>query len=394
MDIFESIGVPLTTRYSLQRTQAGARRPGPWVQRVTYSSPPGGNVSRDAALDVCSLGAATPFTFERGSRHLESAREASRIFMNATVKLPAAAPGWTGGQASWPVYGAIAAVVVLWASAFVAIRAALRGYSPAGLAALRFVVASSLMAIRGAGFGIRVPDRRDWSRVVATGIVGFAIYPVLVNLGEARVSAGMASFVVNTVPVFTAIMAAIVLREDVRRRGWLGLMVSLAGAALLAFGTTVKIAFEPAVIVLVAAAVVQALYFILQKPLVSRYGAICVTSWALWSGTVCLLPFLPEAFRSVAGASTAATLAAVYLGVLPTVVGYAAWAFVTARMPVARATTCLYFVPLAATLIGWLALGERPMPLGVLGGLIAVGGVAIANLETSSGSIAPRSTRG
>jgi drug/metabolite transporter (DMT)-like permease len=74
---------------------------------------------------------------------------------------------------------------------------------------------------------------------------------------------------------------------------------------------------------------------------------------------------------------------------VPTVVGYAVWAFVLSRFPVARATTSLYFVPLAATLIGWLVLGERPTPLGILGGLIAIGGVAIANRRSS-----PRLTPG
>jgi drug/metabolite transporter (DMT)-like permease len=46
---------------------------------------------------------------------------------------------------------------------------------------------------------------------------------------------------------------------------------------------------------------------------------------------------------------------------------------------VGRATLALYFVPVVATLLGWLLLGERPTLLATLGGLVVIGGVALAN---------------
>jgi drug/metabolite transporter (DMT)-like permease len=69
---------------------------------------------------------------------------------------------------------------------------------------------------------------------------------------------------------------------------------------------------------------------------------------------------------------------------LPTFIGYAVWGWVVSKMPVGRATTFLYFVPVAATLIGWLILQERPTFLGLLGGMIAISGVALVNLRARS----------
>ncbi|HEY6251555.1 MAG TPA: DMT family transporter, partial [Candidatus Angelobacter sp.] len=228
---------------------------------------------------------------------------------------------------------------------------------------------------------VHVPDRRDWPRVVLCGVLGFAIYALLVNYGEMHVTAGIASFVVYTVPLFTAIFASLFLRERLGIFGWTGLAVSLAGTALLAFSTNQQLRFEPGVITLLAAAVALALYFILQKPLVKRYGAFNVTSWAVWISTACLAPLIPQALKAAHMAPLASTMSAVYLGVFPTVVAYSTWAFAVARLPVARTAACLYFVPGVATFIGWLLLGEHPTPLGLVGGLVAMGGVAFSNLS-------------
>jgi len=287
--------------------------------------------------------------------------------------------------ASWLVPSAVAGVVTVWASAFIAIRTGLHGYSPAQLALLRLAVASVLFALCAVVQGIRVPSRHDWPHVAVVGVTGFALYLMLVNIGETRVSAGMASFAVSTGPVFTAILAAVFLGERMPRKAWGALAVSISGGVVLLFGARSRFEFEPYVVVLLGAALTQAIYFTLQKPLVQRYGGMTVTCWAVWCGTACLLPFLPDALRAVPHAPWRATLAAVYLGVLPTVVGFAAWAFVLSRAPVGRVTASLYAVPPVASLIGWLLLNERPSTVGIAGGLVSVGGVALFNREYRKG---------
>ena len=79
-------------------------------------------------------------------------------------------------------------------------------------------------------------------------------------------------------------------------------------------------------------------------------------------------------------AALADTLAVVYLGVFPAALGYVTWAFVLSRFPAGRAASFLYGVPVMAFLVGWAWLGEAPTGIDIIGGLLALSGVAVVNL--------------
>ena len=63
-------------------------------------------------------------------------------------------------------------------------------------------------------------DRGDALRFLLCGFLGIALYNALLNTGEQTVSAGAASFIVNTLPIFTALLAAVFLGERFNR--WAG----------------------------------------------------------------------------------------------------------------------------------------------------------------------------
>src|SRR5919198_1500934 len=88
---------------------------------------------------------------------------------------------------------ALATTIVLWASAFPAIRAALEGYSAAHLSVLRLLVAALALAALAAARGVRLPARRDVPAIAGLGVAGMAAYQVLLNSGERTVPAGPAS---------------------------------------------------------------------------------------------------------------------------------------------------------------------------------------------------------
>src|SRR5215203_2295299 len=85
------------------------------------------------------------------------------------------------------------------------------------------------------------------------------------------------------------------------------------------------------------AAISGSVYFAFQKPYVEKYGSLPFTAYAIWAGTILLLPFLPGLLREVQVAPPDATLAVAYLGVFPTVVAYATAAYVFSRLPASSA---------------------------------------------------------
>src|SRR5215469_4670920 len=110
-----------------------------------------------------------------------------------------AAPG-PGRQASQPTPRpdrrallAAAVTVVLWASAFVAIRSAGHNFSPGALALGRLLSAAAVLAVIALGRRVGWPPRAAWPGIAATGLLWFGVYMVALNWGEQHVDAGTAA---------------------------------------------------------------------------------------------------------------------------------------------------------------------------------------------------------
>jgi len=281
---------------------------------------------------------------------------------------------------------AAAGTVLLWASAFPAITVAVRGLGPAGLAVARLGVASAVLALaapwlggRGkAGLmGVRRPRRRDLPLIALCGLAGMTGYQLLLNTGERVVPAGTASLLVATAPVYASLLAAAFLGERLSRRWWAGSAVALGGTALIA--ASHGLGFGTSALIVLAAAVLQGIFHAAQKPLLARYTGFEVTAYAMWAGTVFILPWTGSLLRALPHAGGAAIGSAVFLGVAPSAVGFVLWAYAMARLDVGRVTLSLYLVPAVAIGIALAWLGQVPGPVELAGGVIALAGVILAS---------------
>jgi drug/metabolite transporter (DMT)-like permease len=251
------------------------------------------------------------------------------------------------------------------------------GLGPAGLSVARLAVASAALGLAAPFLKVRRPRLRDLPLIALCGAAGMTAYQLLLNSGERVVPAGTSSLLVVTAPVYASLLATCFLGERPTRRRWTGSAVALAGTALIAVSH--GLGFGASALVVLAAAVVQGVFHTAQKPLLSRYSSFEVTVYAMWAGTVFILPWTGALLDALPHASAPAIASAVFLGIAPSAIGFVLWAYAMARMDVAQATTSLYLVPAAAIIISLLWLSEIPGITELAGGAIALAGVILAS---------------
>ncbi len=278
------------------------------------------------------------------------------------------------------VWGAVLLATILWASAFPGIRAGLRDLSPVDLVTLRLGGAALLMAAYALATRMRLPERRDWGRLLLAGLLGMTLYQLTLSLGETKVSAGAASLLVNTGPVFGAVLAWAVLKEQVRPAGWVGIAISFVGATVIALGQSGgRLHFSPQALLVIGSAICGTLYSILQKPMLTRYSPMEFTSYAIWVGALFLVPNLPHFARAATHFPARAWEAGLYLAVVPTVIAFALFAYALAHLPYSRMVSAFYLIPVFAFVLSYFWLGEVPGAQSLAGGAIALAGVIVVN---------------
>ena len=297
--------------------------------------------------------------------------------MTASIAAPASAEPTTRERLL--IAAALTVTVLLWASAFVVIRSVGRHLSPGPLALTRLAVGSLALGLAMLLRRQRFPARAAISGSALSGVLWFAAYTLALNAAERWVDPGTSSLLVNTGPIFIALLAGRFLNEGFPRPLLSGCAVAFVGAALIAIGVSGHGSHELLGAALcVVAALLYAAGVIVQKPALRHAGALPVTWLACSTGAIVLLEFVPQTASELAHASAATIVGTVYLGLGPTATGFLLWAYVLARMDAGRLGATTYLVPPLVVLLSWLTLSEVPPLLALPGGLLCLAGVAIA----------------
>jgi drug/metabolite transporter (DMT)-like permease len=269
--------------------------------------------------------------------------------------------------------------VVLWASAFVAIRSAGEYFAPGALALGRLLAGSAVLVVVLLVRREGLPPRQAWPGIIAAGLLWFGIYMVALNWGEQEVDAGTAAMVVNVGPVLIAVFAGWLLKEGFPSRVFAGIAVSFAGAVVVGLSMSGEgHASVLGVLLCVVAALSYAIGVTAQKPALRHASGVQFTTFACMVGAVACLPFAGQLASGLATAPLSATMNMLYLGVFPTALAFLTWAYALARTTAAKMGATTYVVPALVVAMSWLLLDEVPGWLTLAGGALCLAGVAVS----------------
>ena len=288
---------------------------------------------------------------------------------------PAAPP-----RPSYRVPAAVGVTLVVWASAFVAIRALGESFSPGPMALLRLVAGSLALTVVVLVRGRRpaLPARRGLLLIATYGLLWFAGYTLVLNTAERHLDAGTAAMLVNVGPLLVAAAAGRFLGEGYPRPLLVGIAVSFTGVTIIALGGAGAHGDLLGILLGLASAVLYAAGVLTQKVTLRTTDALTATWLGCLVGTVALLPFTPVTVDELRHAPATAVAAVVYLGVFPTAGGFALWAYALTRVNAGTLASTTLSVPGLVVLMSWALLGELPSAAGLVGGALCLLGVAVS----------------
>ncbi len=257
---------------------------------------------------------------------------------------------------------ALILAMILWASSFIALKIAFRGYHPMVVIFGRMFVASIVFLIF---FPLLKGNRiikKDIKYLVLMAFFEPCLYFVLEAKALQYTGAAQAGMITSLFPMTVGIGAALFLKEVVTPRTILGFLIAAAGAAWLSLSGDISEAAPNPLLgnTLEFLAMVSGTgYALLLKNLTSRYSPFFLTAFQAFVGSFFFFPlmFFSDA-PAVPELHLVPLLAIIYLGVGVTLGGYGLYNFGVSRMPASRATAFVNLIPIFSLILAWLILGE------------------------------------
>jgi drug/metabolite transporter (DMT)-like permease len=281
------------------------------------------------------------------------------------------------------VWAALATIYVVWGSTYLGIMVAIETMPPLLMSAARFLVAGAILYWFAVRRGDRRGDRPTARHWLAAAIVGGAL--LLggnggVALSELRIDSGVAALLVATIPLWMALLDRVLNGRRLAWTGVLGLVVGLAGVALLVGPSGGSIDLVGALLALGAALAWAwgSLYArdasLPARPLVGA-GMQMLAGGALLAVVGAAAGELDDV--ELGAVSARSLVAVVYLVFVGSVIAYSAYVWLLKNAPTALVSTYAYVNPVVAVALGALFLSEPVTPKMLLAGLAIVASVAL-----------------
>ncbi len=279
----------------------------------------------------------------------------------------------------WLVLAAAGTTLLLWASAFVAIRHLGEEVTPGALSLGRLLVAGAALAILVSGRRRTRPTRNELWLLLVCGVMWFGVYNLTLNASERHIDAATAAMLVQIGPLLVGLLATVFLGERLHRFLVLGMLVAFSGVVVIGLAMSSGGSSDVVgVLLAVVAAASYAVGVVSQKPLLRRLSPLEVTCYACLIGAVVCLPWAGDLVDTVRVAALETVLLVVLLGLFPTAIAFTTWAYALSHTDASRLSITTFLVPVITTLLAWALLAETPPAAAYLGGVLCVVGVLVS----------------
>lgn len=293
-----------------------------------------------------------------------------------------------------------------WGGVFVASKIALEYFSIGQILFGRVVFAALcyVLLIKKI-FPMRNYRKGDWKWLIAMMLCEPCLLFSFETLGLSYTTASQAGMIVACCPLLTAVGALVFYRENIGRRGLIGIIIAISGVALVSMsGEASEAAPNPFLgnIFMLLAASSAAAYTLIFKRLAGRYSFLLLSALQCFGGVIFFLPssgllsllpaglipgFIPAAaLAPIPDAPLTAWASIVYMGLLVSFFSYFIVNYSITRLKAAHVLLFSNLIPVFTLILAFIILGERLLPLQYGGAALVMAGVIFAGVPEDSGS--------
>ena len=277
-------------------------------------------------------------------------------------------------------------MALIWGVNYAVVKFGAAQLDPLAFNSTRVVLAAAvLVAIVVAG-GNRWPRGRDLAALLGLGVLGNGVYQFLFIEGIARTRAGDAALIIAAAPAFMAMIGRARGTERTGRAGVAGIVLSLAGIALVVFGDTSGGNRDASLVgdgMLLVASLCWSVYTVFLQPYTERTDGLTLSAVTMVGGAVPLvlvsLPAIGRTAWSDLGAG--GWIAVAYSGLFALVLAYLFWYRGVKVLGPTRSGMYANLQPIIALLVAWATLHEAPHLLQLAGAACIMGGLVLTRLQ-------------
>lgn len=301
----------------------------------------------------------------------------------------------TGRAPSRPAIAAsIGVLVVVWAGNFIAAKIGLHYLPPLAMASFRLVLAGAVMIpvyllclrLRAFAEAAELRQRgfvaRDFWVFAYLGFFGVTVNQMCFTIGLHFTSVSHSAVIVGLSPIYILVLAVLFRLERATGHKVVGMLIALAGVAVLASenGMSVHSASIEGDAITMAGSLGFAMYVVLGKRVTGKYDTLTMTSFTHFASALIVLPLAIHEARALYGAGHLQQpwrvwAALLYMAVFSSALAYVFYFWLLRYLEASQLSAFTYLLPVLATILGILWLGEKGSWTQVLGAVMSLGGV-------------------